>query len=141
VPWLELRTPLLVRVGVEGVFRSKDRKDDFGVMVSEGTAVAGRTGGPDELPGRLVWPEIVICESLVVERVASDEGLLNTEGKSLDLLGEGGALTFCCSACSKTRSLVFSVSSMLSCSVWLVELDLCLTLSTSRSRELVLSWR
>jgi hypothetical protein len=141
VPWVELRTPLLVRVGVEGVFRSNDRKDDFGVMVSEGTAVAGRTGGPDELPGRLVWPKIVIFESLMVERVASDEGLLNTEGKSLDLLGEGEALAFCCSACSKTRSLVFSVSSMLSCSVRLVELDLCLTLSTSRSRELVLSWR
>jgi hypothetical protein len=77
----------------------------------------------------------------VVERVASDEGLLNTEGKSLDLLGEGEVFPFCCSAWSKTRSFAFSISSRLSCSVWLVEADLCLTLSTSRSSELVLSWR
>ena len=161
VPRVELRTPLPVRVGVEGEFWLKDRKDDFGVMASEGTAVADRTRRPDELPGRterpdellgrtgrpdellglLVWPKIVIFESLVVERVASDEGLLNTEGKSLDLLCEGGVFPFCCSVWSKTRSFAFSISSKLSCSVWLVEADLCLTLSTSRSSELVLSWR
>jgi hypothetical protein len=95
---VELRTPLPVRVGVEGVARSKDREDDLGVMVSDGIAVAGRTGRPDELLGLLVWPKIVIFESLVVERVASDDGLLNTEGKSLDLLGDGEAFPFCCSA-------------------------------------------
>lgn len=117
VPDVELKTPLLVRVGVDGEFRSVGRTDDFGVAIREGAAVAGRTGRPDELLGLLVWPKIVIFESLVVERVASDEGLLKTEGKSLDLLGEGDALAFCCSACSKTRSFAFSISNRLSCSV------------------------
>jgi hypothetical protein len=57
VPRVELRTPLPVRVGVEGEFRLKDRKDDFGVMASEGTAVADRTRRPDELPGRTERPD------------------------------------------------------------------------------------
>lgn len=140
MPGVERRTPLLVRVGVLGDIWLKERRDDFGVAVSEGTAVAGLVGRPEELPGLLVWPKRELLESFV-GRVASDEGLLKTEGKSLDLLGEGVALAFCCSAWSRTRSLAFSISSRLSCSVWLVEADLCLTLSTSRSRELVLSWR
>lgn len=129
---------MLGRVGVVGETRSKDRREDLGVAVSEGAAVAGLAGRPEELPGLLVWPKIELLESFV-GRVARDEGLLKTEGKSLDLLGEGEALTFCCSAWSKTRSFAFSISSRLSRSVWLVEADLCLTLSTSRSSELVLS--
>lgn len=138
LPEIELRTPLLGRVGVVGYVRSKDRKDDLGVAVIEGFAVAGLVASADELPGLLVWPKIELLWSFG-GRVASEEGLLKTEGKSLDLLGEGEAFTFCCSAWSKTRSFAFSISKRLSRSVWLVEADLCLTLSTSRSSELVLS--
>jgi len=140
MPGVELGTPLPGRVGVVGEIGSKDRREDLGVVVIEGIAVAGLVASPDELPGLLVCPKIELLRSFV-DRVASDEGLLNTDGKSLDFLGEGKALPFCCSAWSKTRSFAFSIFKRLSRSVWLVEADLCLTLSTSRSSELVLSCR
>ena len=91
----ELRTPVLARVGVLGESLFVDRKVEFGVAASEGVAT-GLEALPDELAGLEAFRVgVAILLSLTV-RVASDDGLLNTDGLSLDLFGEGEFLAFCC---------------------------------------------
>lgn len=136
----ELKTPVLARVGVFGESSFVNRKDEFGVAASERVA-AGLGPLPDELTGLEAFRVgVAILLSLTV-RVASDDGLLNTEGLSFDFFGEGEFLAFCCCAWRRTRNRAFSTSRFRSCSTLLRETDLCRTFSTSRSRELVLNWR
>ena len=136
----ELRTPVLARVGVLGESSFVNRKDEFGVAASERVA-AGLGPLPDELAGLEAFRVGVAILLSLTLRVASDDGLLNTEGLSFDLFGEGEFLAFCCCAWRRTRNRAFSTSRFRSCSTLLREMDLCRTFSTSRSRELVLNWR
>lgn len=119
---IELTTPLLARIGVTGDIPFAYRRDEFGVAASE-RAPAGREMLPEELAGLEAFRAgVVVLVSLAV-RVASDDGLLNTEGLSLDLLGDGESLAFCCCACRRTRNRAFSTSKFRSCSTLLIETD------------------
>jgi len=134
----ELKTPVLGRVGVLGEFPFVYRRDELEVAAIE-RVVAGLEMLPDELTGLDPFRAGVASLMSLTARVASDDGLLNTEGLALDLFGDGEFLAFCCCACRRTRSRAFSTSRFRSCSVLLRETDLCRTFSTSLSNELVLS--
>lgn len=108
-------------------------------MSVDSAAGANLDNLPDELAGLEVLTGEVGPLNSFEGLMASDDGLLNTDGELLSLLGEGELLAFCCSVCKSTLSRAFSTSRFLSCSVVLMETDLCLTFSTSRSRELVRS--
>lgn len=91
----ELSNPMLTRVGVLGESLSITRKDELGVDASERPA-AGLETLPDELTGRDAFRAGVVFLLSFKVRVASDDGLLNTEGLSLNLVGESEFLAFCC---------------------------------------------
>jgi hypothetical protein len=88
---------MLTRVGVLGESFSITRKDEFGVEASDRLA-AGLETLPEELTGLDAFRAGVATVPSLTVRVASDDGLLNTAGLSLDLFGEGEFLAFCCCA-------------------------------------------
>ena len=88
---------MLTRAGVLGDSLLVTRKDELGLEAGDRLAA-----GLGTLPGALTGLDafragVATLPSLTV-RVASDDGLLNTAGLSLDLFGEGEFLAFCCRA-------------------------------------------